>query len=73
MPRFKSLLKSLAIDQAKRSHNCQSNHNHRIQKNDHRLCVKEGRKTSCYCVECARMFLENARIEVDNLINELGG
>jgi hypothetical protein len=73
MPRSKSLLKSLAIDRAKRSHNCQSNHNHRIQKNDRRLCVKEGKKTSRYCIVCARIFLKNARIEVDNLINELGG
>jgi hypothetical protein len=73
MSRSKSLLKSLAIDQAKRSHNCQSNRQHRIQKNDRRLCVKEGTKTSRYCVECARIFLENAKMEIDNLINKLNG
>jgi hypothetical protein len=70
MPRAKSLLKRVTINQALRSHNCQSNSRHRIQKDEKRLLVEEGNKKSYYCVNCAKIFLKNARIEIDTLLKE---
>lgn len=54
MGRLKSTISNIRIDSAGKAHNCRHNpKQHRLQKGDHRLLVKEGRKSSYYCLECA--------------------
>ena len=67
MPRPKALLKNISITQAKRAHNCRSNSNHRIQMNEFRLTMKEGRKVQHYCLDCARRFIDAASEELSSL------
>jgi hypothetical protein len=70
MSRTKSLLKKLLVTQAKRTHNCKNNNNHRVQKGQWRLTVKEGYNTSNYCVECSKVFLANAKKEIERIMNK---
>jgi hypothetical protein len=72
MARPKSLIKTLAVTQAKHSHNCQNNNNHRILKDDWRLEVKEGRQTKRYCIFCAKSFLGKAKEEIESIQQQLG-
>jgi hypothetical protein len=58
MPRIKSLVIQVQIDQAKKSHNCQANAGHRIQGGDTRLNVRSGRSWDRYCVSCAKTIIE---------------
>ncbi len=53
MPRPKSFLPQFEIDWAERAHNCQHNNQHRLQKGDKRLKIKEGRSREHFCVACA--------------------
>ena len=73
MPRARSLLLPLAVDTAKKSHNCQHNAEHRIVMGDLRLGVRDGRSPEYYCASCARKFLEVARDRIDVLAREIGG
>ena len=59
MSRPKSFLKSLSVDCAKKSHNCQNNSNHRIQMGEKRLGLRVGRSPEYFCEECSIKFLEN--------------
>jgi hypothetical protein len=70
MARAKSLLKKLVVTQAKRTHNCKNNHSHQIKKGQWRLSVKEGYDTSNYCVECSKVFLANAKEEIEKILNK---
>ena len=58
MPRIKSIVLRVEIDQAKKSHNCQANAAHRIQAGDTRLNVRNGRSWDRYCISCARTMIE---------------
>jgi hypothetical protein len=58
VPRVKSILITVEIDQAKRAHNCQANARHRIQGGDTRLNVRNGRSWDRYCVSCAKTIIE---------------
>jgi hypothetical protein len=58
MPRIKSLLTHVGIDEAKHAHNCQANANHRIERGDKRLKVRNGRSWDHYCVSCATLIIE---------------
>lgn len=71
MPRPKSFLKSLTIDHAKKSHNCQNNRAHRISKGDVRLGLKEGRSREYFCKECSVKFLEKDVESISSLLEEL--
>lgn len=73
MPRARSLLLALAVDTAKRSHDCQHNDGHRIAMGDRRMGVRDGRSPEYYCVPCALKFLEVARNRIDVLARELSG
>lgn len=57
MARVKSLITGTAVDQAKKSHNCQANSRHRINMGDVRLNVRNGRSWDRYCVACAEEIL----------------
>jgi len=67
MPRIKSIVLRVEIDQAKKSHNCQANSAHRIQGGDTRLNVRNGRSWDRYCVSCARTMIERDIAELQEL------
>ena len=67
MPRIKSILISVPIDQAKKGHNCQANTRHRIERGDTRLNVRCGRNWDRYCVPCARTIIQRGVIELQEL------
>lgn len=58
MARIKSLITRVAIDSAKRAHNCQANACHRIEADELRLNVRNGRSWDRYCFTCALTILE---------------
>jgi hypothetical protein len=53
MPRPKSILQRVEIDEAQRAHNCQYNAAHRLERGDKRLKVWDGRSADNYCAPCA--------------------
>jgi len=64
MPRPKSFLPKLLIDEAGSSHNCQHNKTHRIVKGAKRLKVIEGRSPEHFCVTCA---IDSIRADLEKL------
>lgn len=58
MPRVRSLLEHVEIDQAGKAHNCQANARHRIERGDKRLKVRNGRSWDHYCLACARTIVQ---------------
>jgi DNA-binding transcriptional regulator GbsR (MarR family) len=67
----KSFLKNISIDTAKRSHFCQHNKKHKINKGDKRLKFKEGRAFQHFCIECAKESLKKDINELNALLTEL--
>jgi hypothetical protein len=67
MPRVKSILITVEIDQAKRAHNCQANARHRIQGGDTRLNVRNGRSWDRYCGLCAKTIIERDIVALQEL------
>jgi len=72
MPRLRSLVERVEIDQAGRAHNCQGNARHRIQKGDRRLKVRTGRTWEHYCLDCARRIVEKDVSELQALAAGIG-
>jgi len=58
VPRTKSLVERIEVDQAGKAHNCQANARHRIEKGDKRLKVRNGRSWDHYCLDCARTIIQ---------------
>ena len=74
MPRPKSLIQGkVAIDVAKKAHNCQHISSHRIMRGDQRLKVPNGRSYDHYCVNCALKFIRADIVKLKSLISELSG
>jgi hypothetical protein len=67
MPRIKSIIIRVEIDQAKKAHNCQANAGHRIQGGDTRLNLRNGRSWDRYCVSCARTIIQRDITELQAL------
>ncbi len=67
MPRIRSLLMRVEIDEAYKSHNCQANARHRIQKGHKRLKVRNGRSWDHYCVPCAVVIVDRGNAELQAL------
>ncbi len=67
MPRVKSILIRVEIDQAKKAHNCQANASHRIERGGTRLKVRHGRSWDPYCVPCAALIIERDIAELQDL------
>ncbi len=57
MPRIRSIVLHVEVDEAKRAHNCQGNARHRISKGDGRLKVINGRSWDHYCCPCAAVIV----------------
>jgi hypothetical protein len=70
MPRPKSLVLHVEIDEARRAHGCQANANHRIQKGDKRLKVRNGRTWDHYCAKCAEAMIQRDIVELKGLQGE---
>lgn len=64
MSRIKSIVISASIDEALKAHNCQANNNHRIQKGEKRMKVRNGRSWNHYCIECSKKILN---IDIEKL------
>jgi len=71
MARAKSFIKKLTIDEAKKSHNCQHNKQHRINKGEIRLGLKENRNIEYYCKKCSIEFLEDGVNQISKLLEQL--
>jgi hypothetical protein len=67
VPRIKSILLQLEIDQAKIAHNCQANAKHRLQRGDTRLNVRNGRSWDRYCAACAKTIIERDIAELQKI------
>lgn len=68
MGRPKSLIASMEWTVAARAHDCRSNKNHRLEKGDRRLTVKEDGSDLHYCVTCATTFLASDIKRLQNLL-----
>jgi hypothetical protein len=53
----KSLVIRVEVDHALKAHNCQANRQHRLERGDRRLKVRNGRGWDHYCVPCATNIL----------------
>lgn len=71
MPRTKSIIIRVEIDVALKAHNCQANDNHRIEKGDSRLKVRNRRSWDHYCKECAQKILSKDVAHLMQLQNEI--
>jgi hypothetical protein len=58
VPRIKSLLIRVEVDEAQRAHNCQANATHRLEQGDRRLKVRNGRSWYHYCAGCAALMIQ---------------
>lgn len=67
---MKSAIKNISWDIALNSHKCKNNSKHPITKGDRRLKIKEGRSESHYCIQCAKVILDNGLLKIHALINE---
>ncbi len=54
---IRSLVECVEIDRARHSHNCRGNSRHRIQQDDRRLKVRNGRSWQHYCLACAQTII----------------
>lgn len=57
MPRPKSIIWSVEVDEAMKAHNCQHNRKHRLERGDKRLSVSKDRSVEHYCRACALEIL----------------
>ena len=71
MGRIKSLLTPVKVDEALKSHDCQHNGRHRINRGDHRLKVKNRRGWDHYCVNCAQAMVQRDIVELQALLGSL--
>ncbi len=73
MPRPKSILQRVEIDEVQRAHNCQHNAAHRLERGDKRLKVWDGRSTDKYCVPCALDIITRDIAKLQELAERLRG
>ena len=71
MPRIRSLVERILVDEASRAHDCQANARHRIQRGDKRLKVRNGRSWDHYCLGCAQAIVDRDIGKLNELIEEL--
>jgi hypothetical protein len=71
MPRPKSIIQRVEIDEAKKAHSCQHNARHRLQRGDKRLKVWNQRSYEHYCAACALKIIENDIKKLQELAEQL--
>lgn len=57
MPRPKSTIKQTMVDVALKSHNCQHDEKHRIEKGQKRLKIRNDRNFENYCIDCGKRII----------------
>ena len=67
----KSLLVSMEITTAGRSHNCRYNKKHRVHKGVQRLTVKTDGNEHHYCLPCAKTFIADSLQKLELLQAEV--
>jgi hypothetical protein len=55
---LRSLIEQVRVDVAKNAHNCQANKNHRVERGDIRLKVRDGMGWVHYCQTCAVSIID---------------
>ena len=70
MARPKSILQRIEFDEAKKAHNCQRSKQHRLEKGDRRLKVRNGRSWDHYCYECATAILRSDIAKLKSLLDK---
>jgi hypothetical protein len=73
VPRPKSILRRVEVDEAKRAHNCQHNENHRLERGHRRLKVWNDRSADHYCVLCALNIINRDIAKLRALAQQLQG
>ena len=73
MPRPKSILQRVEIEETKHAHNCQHNATHRLERGDKRLKVWDGRSAENYCVPCALAIITRDIARLQALAEQLSG
>lgn len=71
MPRIRSLITTVELDIAKRTHECQGNSAHRLSKGDRRLAVKKDRGWDYYCIDCGRRILERDASKIASVLQAM--
>lgn len=71
MPRIRSILVRVEVDEAKRAHNCQANRRHRLRKGDKRLKVQRNRSWEHYCVACGERIIGRGIDRLERVNREL--
>lgn len=71
MPRPKSILQRIEVDEAQKAHNCQQNANHRLERGYKRLKVWKDRSADHYCAECALAIIERDISTLQSLAQQL--
>jgi hypothetical protein len=71
MPRPKSVLKRIEVDEVLKAHNCQHNKRHRLEKGDKRLKVWCDRSNENYCVACALEIITRDIARLQDLERQL--
>ena len=71
MPRPKSILQKVEVDQAGQAHNCKHNRTHRLESGDKRLKLTVNRSYKHYCVACALAIIERDIAKLQELARQL--
>jgi hypothetical protein len=72
MPRPKSVLLRVEVDEARKAHDCQHNRAHRLQRGEKRLKVTKDRSPEHFCVTCALAIIDRDMAKLQLLARQLG-
>lgn len=71
MPRPKSILQRVEVDEVKHAHNCQHNAAHRLVRGNKRLKVWNQRSPDNYCAACALEIISQDMARLQELAEQL--
>ena len=67
----RSLILSMEVTTVARAHECRYNKKHALRMGDRRLTIFSDGEKHNYCLECARVFLENDIKRLQTLLAEV--
>jgi hypothetical protein len=71
MPRPKSILQRVEVDEAVHAHSCQHNSAHRLERGDKRLKLWNQRSCEHYCSVCALEIIERDTARLHEIAEQL--
>jgi hypothetical protein len=71
MPRPKSILQRVEVDEVRRAHDCQHNKCHRLQRGEKRLKLWNQRSYEHYCAACALDIIARDIARLQDLAEQL--